>query len=79
MCESCTKPLSDVNRGTSADGGVSELYCESCYQRGLFVNDMTLDEMRSHVAQVLQDKGIPSLVRKRIVANVGNLERWRAV
>lgn len=77
MCESCTKPLTEKNRGTDSTGGISDLYCESCFQHGEFVEKLTLDEMQEHVTQVLKGKGIPAFIRERIVANVENLERWR--
>jgi len=48
-------PLTDVLKGTNADGSLSDEYCTYCYGDGEFTNDMTMDEMIEHCLQFLDE------------------------
>ncbi|GAK31497.1 hypothetical protein WOSG25_100630 [Weissella oryzae SG25] len=46
FCQSCAMPLSTTNQGTDADGTLSTVYCNLCYQKGAFTNpNITFNEM----------------------------------
>lgn len=51
FCQSCGMPLNDDNKGTNADGTVSEDYCVYCYKDGKFLQDVTMEQMIEHCAQ----------------------------
>lgn len=44
-------PLNEENKGSEADGGVSEDYCVYCYKDGKFTQDMTMEQMIDFCAQ----------------------------
>ena len=48
-------PLTDVLKGTNADGSLSDEYCTYCYAEGEFVSEMTMDEMIDHCLQFLDE------------------------
>lgn len=51
FCQSCGMPLNEKNRGTEADGSISEDYCIYCYKDGEFTRDMTMEQMIDFCAQ----------------------------
>jgi len=51
FCQSCGMPLNKGNKGTEADGCVSEDYCVYCYKDGRFTQDMTMEQMIDFCAQ----------------------------
>ena len=80
FCQSCGMPIDLISlRGSEADGSTSADYCTYCYQHGHFMNpQMTLDEMKSFVKKIMEEKKIsPSIVEEAIGA-LPNLKRWRA-
>ena len=48
-------PLTDVLKGTNADGSLSDEYCTYCYGDGSFTNNMTMEEMIEHCLQFLDE------------------------
>ncbi len=45
ICQSCGMPITaDKQKGTNADGSLSNEYCSYCYKKGEFTNTITLDE-----------------------------------
>ena len=36
LCQSCTLPLNDTNKGNESDGSKSQKYCSMCYENGQF-------------------------------------------
>jgi transcription elongation factor Elf1 len=55
ICQSCGMPLgSPSDHGTESDGSVSSLYCQFCYQNGVFTEpEITIDQMAEHVAPIM--------------------------
>jgi len=51
FCQSCGMPLTDDNKGTSADGTQNEDYCIYCYKDGKFTQAMTMEQMINHCVQ----------------------------
>lgn len=51
FCQSCGMPLNEENKGTEADGSISEDYCVYCYKDGRFTQDMTMEQMIDFCAQ----------------------------
>lgn len=44
-------PLNEKNRGTEANGSISEDYCIYCYKDGELTWDMTMEQMIDFCAQ----------------------------
>ena len=51
FCQSCGMPLTDDNKGTNADGSLSDDYCVYCFRDGRFLQDLTMEQMIDHCAQ----------------------------
>ena len=51
FCQSCGMPLTDDNKGTNADGSLSEDYCVYCFKAGRFLQDLTMEQMIDFCAQ----------------------------
>jgi hypothetical protein len=78
ICQSCSMPLYDYNRGTEITGDLSGKFCSDCYERGRFKNpDISLADMEDQVAGILREKKHwPSMVAKIASRQIMNLERW---
>jgi hypothetical protein len=71
-------PLDDAGlQGTEKDGSKSRVYCKYCYWDGRFTRpDMTLDEMRSHLAGLMKPSGMTDQQVKEHLAGLPHLLRW---
>ncbi len=56
VCQSCGMPMhAAADFGTEEDGRPSEMYCQFCYQKGVFTSpDITLDQMTEQVAPFME-------------------------
>lgn len=46
ICQSCGVPMpDDGQKGTNADGSLTNDYCRSCYKNGSFTTDISLEDM----------------------------------
>ena len=53
-------------------------FCTYCYQKGAFVQDVTLDEMIEICVPHLVDSGMPEKDARKLMANtLPNLSRWK--
>jgi hypothetical protein len=79
ICQSCGMPLDDNNLlGTEKDGSKSHDYCTYCYQQGKFLNpEMTLEEMRSLVKKIMEEKKIPASIIEAGINQLPTLDRWK--
>ena len=80
FCQSCGMPIDHISlRGTEADGSMSAEYCTYCYHHGHFINpQMTLEEMKSLVKKIMEEKKISPFIVEEVVSELPNLKRWRA-
>ena len=78
-CQSCGMPITDSQlQGTTADGSKSEDYCTYCYQKGAFVQDVTMDEMVEICVPHMINAGMPEPEARTLLANtLPNLARWK--
>ncbi|MCG2396466.1 zinc ribbon domain-containing protein [Staphylococcus epidermidis] len=76
LCQSCGKILKN-NHGTDKNSKKSDKFCINCYYEGEFTQNLTLEEMEYLVSLSLSSKPIPSFVKKNIINNLKNLDRWR--
>lgn len=44
ICQSCGMPIDSRDvLGTNADGSINEDYCKYCYDKGVFIEDVTME------------------------------------
>lgn len=82
QCQSCGMPLGQAeDRGTEADGGLSEEYCQHCYQAGSYTYDASLEQMIERCAPFMAQ--YTDMTLDEAVSFMGamlpNLKRWRVV
>lgn len=85
ICQSCGMTLSDDNdKGSEADGSISEEYCAHCYQHGDFTKELTMEEMINENLQDLnvwnQEQGVElneDEARNELQAFLPSLKRWQ--
>ena len=83
LCQSCGVHLDDKNRGTNANGSLSDEYCFHCLQKGYFTADLTREEMADFCAQFVDaynqkaDKLFSRDTFKYVLDSVlSTLKRW---
>ena len=71
-------PLDDAGLlGTEKDGSKSHVYCKFCYHDGGFTcPGMTLDEMRSHLQELMKSTDMTDEQVKQHLAGLSQLRRW---
>ncbi len=82
FCQSCGMPLAG-HQGTEADGTVSLMYCEYCYQDGKFTQpDITFEEMKqTGLEGIEQGEGNSFkkfLLKKSYPMQLKGLKRWKS-
>ena len=85
FCQSCGMPLTVTEHfGTNADGSKSADYCVYCYKDGVFLQDLTMDEMIEHCAQFVEEFNKDSeqkVTREEAIAQMKEffpqLKRWK--
>lgn len=80
FCQSCAMPLTDDTKGTEADGSLSPHYCKYCYDKGTFLQDMTMEEMIAFCAPHMA-KATPGMTeeqaKERMQSFFPQLLRWK--
>lgn len=85
ICQSCGMPMGNEDLyGTNADGSKNSDYCIYCYKKGIFLQNLTMDEMIEHCAQFVNEvnKGLPNPITKeeyigQMKVYFPHLKRWR--
>ena len=85
ICQSCGMPMGNEELyGTNADGSKNSEYCIYCYKKGIFLQNLTMDEMIEHCAQFVNEvnKGLPTPITKeeyigQMKMYFPHLKRWR--
>lgn len=78
-CQSCGMPITDSQlQGTRSDGSHTKEYCTYCYQKGSFVQDVTMDEMLEICVPHMVKAGMPEEQARTLLAStLPNLARWK--
>lgn len=82
FCQSCAMPLTaEDQKGTEADGSLSPHYCKYCYDKGKFLQDMTMEEMIAFCAPHMA-KANPGMTeeqaKEQMCSFFPQLLRWKA-
>lgn len=79
FCQSCGMPVSeDAMMGTEADGSDSDEFCTYCYQKGSFVQEMSMEEMIEMCVPHMVKSGMPEKEARALLSStLPNLTRWK--
>ena len=80
FCQSCGMPLMNNEvLGTEKDGSTSEDFCKFCYDKGDFVEEMTMEDMINFCAPKVAE--IQSIdikeAKKQMEEFFPKLKRWK--
>lgn len=78
-CQSCGMPITGSEfQGTEVDGSLTGTYCTYCYQKGAFVQDLTMEEMVEVCVPHMVKAGMPEKqARAMLASTLPNLARWK--
>ncbi len=79
QCQSCSLRLRPESFGTETTGAPSETYCISCYKKGSFTKDVSMDEMVQIASkQMLKELPFSKDEALRMAKEIlPTLERWK--
>ncbi len=65
------------HRASEKDGSKSETYCNMCYDKGKFRDELTLEQMTEIVEAALKENGWIRPARWAAKKQLPKLERWK--
>jgi len=79
ICQSCAMPMDDESLfGTNADGSKNPDYCKYCYEKGEFLQKVTMDEyIEMMVPFAAQANMTGDQMREYCTAVFPTLKRWK--
>ena len=79
ICQSCGMPIKSKNElGTTKEGNLSEDYCKYCYQKGEFIDKVTMDEYIEMCSQYGFQAGMTNDEMKTYLTKLfPTLKRWK--
>ena len=79
-CQSCHMPLQDENeKGSNADGTISEDYCKHCYKNGGFIGYQTVEDAIADSVNYAEYAGMTKEEMLEYAKKVyPTLERWKS-
>ena len=79
ICQSCGMPI--INReqlGTNKDGSINDDYCKYCYNKGEFIDKVTLEEYIEMCSQYGEQAGMTNEEMKVYCSKLfTTLKRWK--
>lgn len=79
ICQSCGMPMDQEEvLGTNTDGSLNKDYCKFCYDKGAFLQDMTVEQMIDFcVPFVVKEDGMSETAAKEMLQEImPKLKRW---
>ncbi len=79
FCQSCAMPMSkDDLLGTNKDGSINEDYCKYCYDKGEFLQNVTMEEFIEMCSQFGSQAGMTNdEMRELCKRTFPELKRWK--
>ena len=80
ICQSCGMPI-DSNEllGTNKDGSLNEDYCKYCYDNGIFIDDVTMEEYIDMCSKYGDQAGMTNEEMKEYCTKLfPTLKRWNS-
>lgn len=80
LCQSCGMPIGSPDQlGTNSDGSPNEDYCKYCYDRGEFIDKVSMEEYIDMCSQYGAQAGMTNEEMKVLCTRLfPTLKRWRA-
>lgn len=78
ICQSCAMPIEDDSLlGTNKDGSINNDYCKYCYDKGTFIDDVSMEEYIEMCSQYGSQAGMSNEEMKRYCQTIfPTLKRW---
>lgn len=79
ICQSCGMPIaSDDQLGTNKDGSISQDYCKYCYDKGEFIDKVSMEEYIDMCSQFGAQAGMTNEEMKALCQQLfPTLKRWK--
>jgi len=80
ICQSCAMPLgSEDLLGTNKDGSINNDYCKYCYDKGEFIDKVSMEEYIEMCSQFGEQAGMTNEQMKEHCSKIfPTLKRWKA-
>lgn len=80
ICQSCAMPLaSEELLGTEKDGSINSDYCKYCYDKGEFIDKVSMEEYIEMCSQFGEQAGMTNEQMKEHCSKIfPTLKRWKA-
>ena len=89
LCQSCACSLDATDKGSEADGSISDDYCEVCYQEGEYTDEFTMKEMIEKMSDEMIQKNNPTTIENHTItidearsylrSLLPTLKRWQSI
>ncbi|MCR5553226.1 MAG: zinc ribbon domain-containing protein [bacterium] len=79
ICQSCAMPMESAELyGTNKDGSINEDYCKYCYDKGEFIQKVSMEEFIDMCSQFGEQAGMTNEQMKKYCSSVfPTLKRWK--
>ena len=79
ICQSCGMPINkDEQLGTNIDGSINKDYCKYCYDKGEFIDKVTMEEYIDMCCQYGAQAGMTNEeMKKHCTKLFPTLKRWK--
>ncbi len=79
ICQSCAMPItSDEQLGTEKDGRINQDYCKYCYDKGEFVDKVSMEEYIDMCSEFGEQAGMTNEQMKEYCTKIfPTLKRWK--
>ncbi|MGN1312524.1 MAG: zinc ribbon domain-containing protein, partial [Bacilli bacterium] len=77
ICQSCGMPLTKEQLGTNKDGNINEDYCKYCYEKGEFIDKVSMEEYIEMCSKYGNQAGMTNEEMKDYCSKLfPTLKRW---
>ena len=79
ICQSCGMPIENNSQlGTNKDGSLNLDFCKYCFDKGEFIDDVSMEEYINMCAQFGSQAGMTNKQMKNYCKNLfPTLKRWK--
>ena len=78
ICQSCGMPLTKEQLGTNKDGSINNDYCKYCYEKGEFIDKVSMNEYIEMCSKYGEQAGMTNEEMKDYCSKLfPTLKRWK--
>lgn len=78
ICQSCGMPLTKEQLGTNKDGSINGDYCKYCYEKGEFIDKVSMNEYIEMCSKYGEQAGMTNEEMKDYCSKLfPTLKRWK--